>query len=83
MFCEVYSTGVESVISRGNLMLESLEKLGSGRIVLAYLRALYIIEYLACQLFAQLYSPLVKTVDVPKESLNKYFVFVHGNQSPQ
>ena len=31
------------------------------------------------QLLAQLYTPLVKTEDIPDDALNEDFVFIHGD----
>ena len=35
------------------------------------------------QLLAQLYTPLVKTEDIPDDALNEDFVFIHGDQTAQ
>ena len=36
-------------------------------------------QYLFCQLFSQFNTPLVKTKDIPDNSLNKDFVLIHRN----
>ncbi|RUS30421.1 hypothetical protein BC938DRAFT_479411 [Jimgerdemannia flammicorona] len=33
-----------------------------------------------CELFAKLDSPLVERIDIPDDTLDKYFMLIHGNE---